>query len=167
MLRKVELSEPPATSLVSPLVETFSCGTGQRVAQPTSATRKRSLMGCKRPFILIADDEPLIASTLTEILTSEGYDAISVGDGLNAIECAQRLAPDILLVDVAMPGINGIETAKRIKLISPATRVICFSGHQGAHELLAKATGEGHRFEFLSKPIKPHALVQTIQAGSA
>jgi|GEM_PF-212240 len=123
----------------------------------------RSGIGNPRPFILVADDEPLIRSTIVEILRSEGYEAVGAKDGVEALACARKLHPDIFLADVAMPNMNGIEAAKQIKALSPKTRIICFSGHAATSELLAEAKREGHYFECLAKPIKPQALIQAIQ----
>jgi DNA-binding NtrC family response regulator len=57
---------------------------------------------------------------------------------------------------------NGIEAAKQIREPFPTVRVICFSGHASASKLLAQARGQGHDFEFLAKPVKPDALIDTI-----
>lgn len=117
-----------------------------------------------QPFILVADDEPLVRTTIVEILRSEGYDVVGTKDGVEAVACAQKLRPDIFLADVAMPKMNGIEAAKRIKRLSPETRIICISGHAATSELLVKAKEEGHDFECLAKPIKPQALIRVIQS---
>ena len=133
-----------------------------------AAERRSKLTPCDLPrFVLVADDEPLIRSTIVEILRHEGYDAVAVKDGLEAIQCAQRLLPDVFLADVAMPGMSGVEAARKIRELSPATRVICFSGHSAISDLLAQASAHGHDFQFLSKPIKPDALIRAIRNGTA
>lgn len=152
---------------VSPTIRTsFYALFGNAVeeCEEIAELRRRSGTADARPFILVADDEPLIRSTLVEILRSEGYEAVGAQDGLEAVACAQKIAPDIFLADVAMPNMNGIEAAKQIKALSPRTRIICFSGHAATSELLAKARGEGHHFECLAKPIKPQALIRAIQS---
>ena len=60
----------------------------------------------KKQSVVVADDEPLIAMTLVEILQGGGFDAEAVSDGLAAIELARRIHPDILLTDVQMPNMN-------------------------------------------------------------
>jgi CheY-like chemotaxis protein len=104
---------------------------------------------------------------VVEILRSEGYDAVAVMDGAAAVECANRTEPQILLVDVMMPGMNGIEAAKKISQAHPEIRVICFSGHATSSELLKEAQAQGHKFEFLSKPIRPEALIKAIRKNHA
>ena len=128
------------------------------------AERRRSSVG-NQLLILVADDEPLIRKTMVQILRQEGFDAVAVSDGEEAVECALKTQPDIFLADVAMPGMNGIDAAKRIKASLPKTRVICFSGHANAPNLLSQTRGEGYEFEFLSKPIKPQALIRALRAN--
>jgi CheY-like chemotaxis protein len=138
-------------------------GNAAEECEQIAERRSRSGPGNARPFILVADDEPLIRSTIVEILRSEGYDAVGAKDGAEAVACAQKIPPDIFLADVAMPNMNGIEAAKQIKALSPKTRVICFSGHAATSELLAKAKAEGHDFDCLAKPIKPQALLRVVE----
>ena len=92
---------------------------------------------------------------------------MAVMDGAAAVECASRTEPKILLVDVMMPGMNGIEAAKKISQAHPGIRVICFSGHAASSELLRDAQAQGHEFEFLSKPIRPEALIKAIRKNRA
>ena len=129
--------------------------------------RRRAGDSETRPLILVADDESLICRTVVEILRSEGYDAVAVMDGAAAVECASRTEPTILLVDVMMPGMNGIDAAKKIRQAHPGIRVICFSGHAASSGLLKEAQAQGHEFEFLSKPIRPEALLRAIRKNPA
>jgi two-component system, OmpR family, response regulator MtrA len=129
------------------------------VAERRQRTGTREL----RPLILIADDESLIRRTVVEILRTEGYDAVAVIDGAAAVECASRIEPQLLLVDVIMPGMNGIDAAKKIREAFPSVRVICFSGHASSSELIREAKEQGYDFEFLTKPIRPQALLNSIR----
>jgi len=113
----------------------------------------------KNPLILIADDEPIVAHTLVEILETEGFEAISVSDGAAAVRWAREAHPDILICDVIMPTLNGIEAAKQIKGFLPQAHIILFSGQATAAVLVEKAAAEGHTFEILPKPIKPDILL--------
>jgi CheY-like chemotaxis protein len=123
------------------------------------------------PLILVADDEPIVAHTLVQILESEGYQAISVSNGKAAVEWAQTACPDIVICDVIMPGLNGIEAAKQITKLLPQAQVILFSGQAAAGSMIERAVTEGYRFEVLAKPIKPDVLLDLIKrksgAGSA
>jgi CheY-like chemotaxis protein len=115
-----------------------------------------------KPLILVADDEPLIRSTLVQILKLAGYDAVTAEGGNEAVDCAKNLLPDVFLADVSMPTLNGVEAAKFVRSISPATRIICFSGHAAASDLLDRAREQGYDFEFISKPIRPDALIKVL-----
>jgi CheY-like chemotaxis protein len=140
------------------------CGNAVEECDRLAQRRRHSHRGEEQPFILVADDEPLIRSTIVEILREEGYDVVGAKDGVEAVACTRRIAPDIFLADVAMPKLNGVEAAKQIKALSPSTRIICFSGHAATSELLEKARKEGYDFECLAKPIKPEALIRAIQS---
>src|ERR1700733_4394611 len=83
---------------------------------------------CQRLRILVADDDCVIASTLTQILRLSGYEAETVSSGEEAIAVAAKHKPDVLISDVVMGGITGIESAIRILEIVPECLVILISG---------------------------------------
>ncbi len=120
----------------------------------------------KKLKIIVVDDEAVIAETVVEILNGEGFEAAAVSDGAAAIELAKTLRPDVVLSDVIMPGLNGIETGIRIREIVPRCKIILFSGQAMTVDLLEKARQEGHRFDILAKPIQPEKLVSVIRASS-
>jgi CheY-like chemotaxis protein len=95
-------------------------------------------------------------------LRGEGYEAFAVSDGASAIKWARMIVPDVVVSDVIMPGMNGIESAKMILRSCPECRVILFSGQAASLDLLEKARAEGHHFEVLAKPINPTVLLDTI-----
>ena len=115
--------------------------------------------------ILVIDDEALIAETVVEILREEGYEATPVSSGTSAIELAKAVRPAIVLSDVIMPGLNGIETGIKIREIVPNCKVILFSGQAETVDLLEQARQKGHRFEILAKPIKPENLINVIRSN--
>lgn len=117
------------------------------------------------PLVLVADDETIVADTLVEILSEEGFSAVAVHDGASAVESARRLQPDIVLADVAMPRLNGIEAAKRIREFLPTVRIVLFSGHVETAELLLRAEQEGHTFQVLAKPVSPVALLKVLKTN--
>lgn len=109
--------------------------------------------------IIVVDDEPIIADTLVDILNGEGYEAVAVSDGASAIKWAHMIEPDVVISDVIMPNINGIDTAKEILKIRPQCRIILFSGQAASMELLEEANRAGFQFEVLPKPINPDRLL--------
>lgn len=112
--------------------------------------------------IIVVDDEPVIADTLVNILNGEGYNAISTSNGQSAIEWATKFNPDVVVSDVIMPGLSGIDTAKAILKQVPNCRIILFSGQAASVDLVASARNEGYSFEVLAKPVDPDALLNKI-----
>jgi DNA-binding NtrC family response regulator len=118
----------------------------------------------RRRTVFVVDDESLIADTLAEILNESGdFEAIAIHGGESALELAQTSAPDILITDVVMPGINGIELARSIHSRYPKTRIVLLSGQAQARDLVKEANHEGHPFELWAKPIHPDLLLERLK----
>jgi CheY-like chemotaxis protein len=113
--------------------------------------------------VLVVDDERLIADTVTEILTQHGFAAFKAYSGEEAVRLSQVLKPDIVLSDVLMPQMTGIQMAILIREALPTTQIVLFSGQATTAELLRQAAAAGHRFELLAKPIHPEELVRKIK----
>src|ERR1700683_4645775 len=82
----------------------------------------------RRPVVLVVDDESAIADTLAEILTLSGYAAMAAYDGEEALEFALFTPPELLIADVMLPGMSGIELGITMRRIFPDCRVLLFSG---------------------------------------
>lgn len=117
-----------------------------------------------RPVVLVVDDESAIADTLTEILCRSGYAAMAAYDGTDALETALLTPPELLITDVVLPGMSGIELAITVKRIFPDCKILLFSGQAATSDLLANAKNAGHNFILLSKPIHPRELLSRVQA---
>jgi YesN/AraC family two-component response regulator len=116
-----------------------------------------------RPLsVLIVDDEPLIADTLAAILRTKGYAASSVYNGSDAIVSAEMAPPDILITDVMMPAMNGIDLAVTVRSLIPNCAVLLFSGHANLNPWLEDPRSAVHDFPLLSKPIHPDELLTHI-----
>lgn len=113
--------------------------------------------------VFVVDDEFIIASTLATILQRNGFDAVSFTDPLEALSAAETQAPDLLITDVVMPGMSGIDLAIAVKKLSPQCKVLLFSGQAATANLLQEARTNGHDFELLSKPIHPTDLLKKIK----
>lgn len=83
----------------------------------------------KKISVLIVDDDSGITDTLEDIFEDSGYDVATAGDGFEAIEKVKGDSYDVALLDIKMPGMNGIETQRKIKKISPSTRVILMTAY--------------------------------------
>lgn len=112
-----------------------------------------------RPSILVVDDERVIADSLARILTLSGYAAVPAYSGEAAIESSLRTPPELLISDIVMPGMNGIDLAIRLQRIAPQCKVILSSGQPVSAQLLDLAGREGWNFAFLLKPIHPTQLL--------
>jgi CheY-like chemotaxis protein len=115
------------------------------------------------PRILVVDDEALIADTIVQILNRNGFIAEAAYSGAEAIEAAKRCCPELVLSDVLMPYVDGVEAAIAIREICPETRIVLFSGQAATVEILARARARGHDFELLPKPIHPTQLIKHLR----
>ncbi|HEY2467105.1 MAG TPA: response regulator [Terracidiphilus sp.] len=114
------------------------------------------------PRVLVVDDEQIIADTLKLILDRNGFQASAAYDGFEAIDLARESTPDVLLCDVIMPGLNGIEVAIQIRAIHPGCRVFLLSGQAAVEDLLRNARMRGYDFDILIKPIHPTELLKLL-----
>jgi len=123
-------------------------------------------MDSKRPRrkVLVVDDEKVIADTLAIILNQNGYDASAVYSGKSAVERAKEVVPDLVISDVIMQDMNGIEAAIAIRSVLPSTKILLFSGQAATADLLESARARGHEFEILAKPVHPQDLLAKIKA---
>jgi DNA-binding NtrC family response regulator len=115
------------------------------------------------PVVFVVDDEYLIATTLAAILKSSGFEAIPFVNPLEALQAAEFQTPDLLITDVMMPQLNGIDLGVQFKAIHPQCKVLLFSGNASTSGLMDDARNQGHDFEILSKPIHPKDLLQAIE----
>lgn len=115
-----------------------------------------------RPSVMVVDDESSIADTLAEILSRSGYATVTAYDGDSALETALLNPPEMVITDVVLPGMSGIELAITVRRIFPDCKIILFSGQASTADLLAAASREGHQFTLLSKPIHPADLLSRI-----
>ena len=117
-----------------------------------------------RTKVLVADDERMIANTLAIILNGEGFEARAVYSGDEVLEETESFEPDLLISDVMMPGLNGIEAAIIVRAKLPFCKVLLFSGQATTVDLLEKAHAQNHEFETLVKPIHPDELLAKIRS---
>jgi CheY-like chemotaxis protein len=114
--------------------------------------------------VLVVDDERCIADTLAAILRNAGYEAAVAYDGESALQRCQSVQPHLVITDVVMPGMNGIDMAMRIRQRFPDCKILLFSGVAGSADLLEDARRQGYDFEMLGKPIHPADLLAQVTA---
>lgn len=117
-----------------------------------------------KPRVLVADDEQVIANTLAIILNQAGFEARAVFSGEKAIEALDTFQPNMLISDVIMTGMTGIEAAIKTREKMPNCKILLFSGQAATADLLEKARAEGHEFEILAKPVHPTDLLAKLRA---
>jgi CheY-like chemotaxis protein len=112
--------------------------------------------------VLIVDDEHLIADTLALILNLKGFEARVAYSGEQAIETARLMKPQLLLSDVMMREMDGVEAAIQISRLLPRCHIVLFSGQASTVDLLEKARKSGHKWDVWQKPLHPTTLVERL-----
>jgi|SRR5579862_4154785 CheY-like chemotaxis protein len=117
----------------------------------------------KRRIAFVVDDENIIATTLAVILNNAGIEAHAFFSGQDAVDALLKLQPDLLITDVVMPGMTGIEAAIITRQKLPKCKILLFSGQAATADLLEGARSQGHEFELLSKPVHPTDLLRKLR----
>jgi len=113
--------------------------------------------------VLVVDDEPLIAQTVTAILNANGFEAMEATSAEYALQIARSFEPDIVLSDVLMPRMTGVDLGMRLRHELPQARVLLFSGQAATSELMRRAEEQGYHFELFPKPIHPDELIARLR----
>ncbi len=128
-----------------------------------SESQERSTgRGAQRGRIFVVDDERTIASSVAAILQLHGFSARYFLDPLEALDEARCEAPDLLISDVSMSPLSGVDLAIRIQEQCPACKIMLFSGQAATADLLKVAREQGHDFRLLAKPVHPSDLLSEI-----
>ena len=110
--------------------------------------------------VFVVDDEEMITKSLTQILRNEGFSVTPFTNPLKALAQVKSAGPDLLISDVMMPELSGIELAHETRKVLPGCSILLFSG--AADDLLREAGQEGIGFPLLSKPLHPSLLLEEI-----
>lgn len=120
----------------------------------------RALIG--RQKILIVDDERSVSETLALIFSARGYEARIAYSAEEAIEIVATWKPDLAILDVVLPGMNGIDFGIILRANYPNCQVLLLSGQSATAEYLEQAARAGHEFRALPKPTHPVAMLETV-----
>ena len=125
--------------------------------------------GDSQPNVIVVDDERIIADTLSTILNHNGYSATATYDAKSALELMNTTSPDLVITDVLMPEMNGVDLAIEVRNRVPDCEVILFTGQPQNSEVLRPALDPKNGFSLLVKPLHPSLLLRTISEvlGSA
>jgi DNA-binding NtrC family response regulator len=112
--------------------------------------------------ILIVDDEKNIADTLAMVFKIKGHESLAAYSAESAVEMIETFEPDIVLSDVMMGKMTGVDLAIYLSKARPEVKVVLFSGQAATADLLREASRKGHEFRLLAKPIHPQKLLDDI-----
>jgi len=126
-------------------------------AQGSAAAGQRP--GCSRA--LVVDDEPGLVEIVSAYLSREGFEVETAADGEQAVELARRNAPDVIVLDLGLPGVDGIEACRQIRSFSDAYIVMLTARAEEHEKIAGLSTGAD---DYLTKPFSPGELVARIRA---
>ncbi len=112
------------------------------------------------PRILVVDDEPPIVDLVTGYLAREGWQVTSEGDGLRALEVIRATAPDVVILDVMLPGLDGVEVCRRLRTFSDAYVLMLTARGEEIDRIMGLTVGAD---DYLVKPFSPRELVARVK----
>jgi two-component system nitrogen regulation response regulator NtrX len=118
-----------------------------------------------KPRILVIDDEPAIRDSIRTILEYEGYDVLLAATGQEGLAFVERESPDLVFLDIKMPGMDGLEVLQRIKAVSEDIPVVMISAH-GTVATAVEATKLG-AFDFIEKPVGSERILVSVRNAVA
>jgi CheY-like chemotaxis protein len=152
----------PATPTAVPATPTAVPATPTAV--PATAVSAPAASG-PVPRVLVVDDEPEIRDMLSEFLALHKYRVTTAADGASAVRLLAQTAPAVILLDIDMPGLSGVDALPTLKALSPATAVIMVSGTADL-EVAKRALAAG-AFDYATKPVDLSRLLETIETAVA
>ena len=114
-----------------------------------------------QPKVLVVDDEPPIVDLVTGYLEREGWSVASAGDGLEALDAVRRLDPDVVVLDVMLPGLDGVEVCRQLRAFSDAYVLMLTARGEEIDRIMGLTVGAD---DYLVKPFSPRELVARIKA---
>ena len=113
--------------------------------------------------VLVVDDEHLITDTICAILNANGFDAVGAYSGVEALQAVTELRPEIVLSDVLMPRMSGVELCIELRSQFPDMKIILLSGQASTAGIIQRAEADGYHFTLLPKPIHPEDLIARLR----
>jgi DNA-binding response OmpR family regulator len=113
------------------------------------------------PRVLVVDDDPNVADVVTRYLDREGFEVEAVGDGHTAVDRALQAPPDLVVLDLMLPGIDGLEVCRRIRALAPVPVIMLTARGDEADRVAGLELGAD---DYLAKPFSPRELVARVKA---
>src|SRR5215216_1116539 len=137
-------------------------GGDRRMGRPgTELSGGGGILTCMKSRVLVVDDDPALAEMLTIVLRGEGFDTAVVGDGTRALPAVRDLRPDVVLLDLMLPGMNGIDVCRAIRTESGVPIVMLTAKTDTVDIVLGLESGAD---DYVVKPFKPKELIARIRA---
>lgn len=130
---------------------------------PGPAARPAPGAPAPRGRVLVVDDDPDLAATLVEFLAGDGYRADAVGDAGAALRAVAAAPPDVVLLDIELPGLSGVEALPALHAVAPGARVIVISGTSS--EALARQALARGAYDFVTKPLDLAYLARSVETA--
>lgn len=116
-----------------------------------------------KPRIMVVDDDRTIADTLAMILNQSGFEACAVYSSAEAVAYAPQFHAEMIIADVLLPELNGVDSVIQIRKMMPGIRIMLFSGQAATADILERARAKGYEFEILPKPVHPQDLMKRLR----
>jgi DNA-binding response OmpR family regulator len=114
--------------------------------------------------VIVVDDEKVIANTLAIILNDSGFEARAAFSGEETVKLIESFPADLVIADVIMPGMSGIEAAIIVRDKLPNCKILLLSGQAATSDMLDAARAQGYDFEILAKPVHPTDLLEKLRS---
>ena len=137
-----------------------------RTVSPSAAPASKASLSYKsgrRTRILVVDEESVTADTLAKVLRRNGYATEAAYDGNGALQRALLSPPELVITDVALPGMSGVQLAITIKRVYPDCKILLYSGQASTPELIRSHHCAPYDFTLLSKPVRPRDLLALVE----
>jgi len=118
--------------------------------------------GRDRPVVLVVNKEPAIAETVLEILNKNGYAAIAAYDAEDALETALLIPPELVIAEVALPGLSGIEVAAALKKELPDCKILLLAGQAERADVHGTVKAAGLQVEVVERPVHATELLAHV-----
>ena len=132
-------------------------------SMPPAGKTSRAYKSGRHSKVLVVDGESVTADSLAEVLRQSGYATEAAYDATDALEKVLLSPPELVITDVVLPGMSGVQLAVIIKRAYPDCKILLYSGHVSTPELIRSPHRAPYDFTLLSKPVRPRDLLALVE----